>query len=273
MSGPSKSRHAVRDTAPLARTSRSTSGCRLAIGEHDGPAPSRRLDERKMAARSAARRSRRRTVVPPREADQAPHLREVSVAVRDGNEPSARTHDPRQLARGPCRDRARGTASTRPRATSNDSVFERQLLDVADAGLDSARHAPARPCAPTGRARRRSRVELRCDPLGQLALAAADLEDALRLGLSDRLERDVACVDGPADSARSPSAPRGRDSSAYWRRTYLGIVRRGTPPSRLDDRLARHPLAAAALPPSHGFTVAPTSANSPSWIRPAAFLP
>ncbi len=28
-----------------------------------------------------------------------------------------------------------------------------------------------------------------------------------------------------------------------------------------------------ALPPSHAFTVAPTSANSPSWIRPAAFLP
>ena len=27
------------------------------------------------------------------------------------------------------------------------------------------------------------------------------------------------------------------------------------------------------LPPSQAFTVAPTSANSPSWIRPAAFLP
>src|SRR5207237_5677427 len=28
-----------------------------------------------------------------------------------------------------------------------------------------------------------------------------------------------------------------------------------------------------ALPPSQALTVAPTSANSPSWMRPAAFLP
>ena len=28
-----------------------------------------------------------------------------------------------------------------------------------------------------------------------------------------------------------------------------------------------------AFPPSHAFTVAPTSPNSPLWMRPAAFRP
>ena len=131
--------------------------------------------------------------VPPLEADQVEHLREVGRVVRDGNEPPAVAHDPRQLAQGHVEI---GHVVQHPRGHRDveRAILERQLLDVADPGVDSAAtreldHA-LRPVE-----RDQLEVELRDEPLGQLALAAADLEDARRLGLTNRLERDVARVD------------------------------------------------------------------------------
>ena len=128
----------------------------------------------------------------------------------------------------------------------------------------------ARPSAPTGRPRRPRASSSAPIRSASSPRPAADLEHPPRLGLGDRLERDLPRVGAgrrrccAAIRAARPRLvrvlARGRARGSFERAHGSTI---GCPGSRLP----------AALPPSQAFTVAPTSANSPSWIRPAAFLP
>jgi len=112
-------------------------------------------------------------------------------------------------------------------------------------------------------------AELGLHTLRKLTLAAADLENPLRGDLDDRPEHDLTRVG--ARDVRVDSLSRGEPGLSRIlladKRRIVGRDRHssiGRPGSRLPG----------ALPPSHEFTVAPTSANSPSsWILPAAFRP
>ena len=148
-------------------------------------------------------------------------------------------------------------------------IRERKCLYVCDGRidpalrreLDHARRKVDRSDLRTGLAR---------NPLGELTPAAAHLEDALRSGCDDsgnqRDARVVACA-GTRIAGRAAAQARlvgvlGRDERGIVEAAHgrtIGVP--GTP-------------RGADLPLSHAFTVAPTSANSPSsWIRPAALRP
>ena len=111
-------------------------------------------------------------------------------------------------------------------------------------------------------------VELARQALGELARPAADLEHAPRPHLGDRRERHVLGVraldERPVGGValRQPLLARvlPRDDE---RVVELQGATIGCPGIPFDG----------ALPPNHALTVAPTSANSPSWMRPAAFRP
>ena len=92
------------------------------------------------------------------------------------------------------------------------------------------------------RERGRERVGL-ARSIDERAQRADHGEDAGDVALIEGMDRDVA--------ANQLGGVDGQCSTIGW----PGIPREG------------------ALPPSQRFTVAPTSANSPSWMRPPAFLP
>ena len=190
-----------------------------------------------------------------------PELLHVGRADRGRDEAAAGTENPRDLARRPGRGRARGRASSsRPRS----------------------RTRRPRTAAPGRRRRsRRSRGS--------------------RVSSTIRAEMSTATTSAPSSRwTRSASSPMpqptsrkrcGLDSSTASTMTSSGL----TPSGQLAVRLVplREPLLArvlplddervvelhgsmiglpgmprpGALPPSQAFTVAPTSANSPSWTR------
>src|SRR5439155_26562661 len=109
--------------------------------------------------------------------------------------------------------------------------------------------------------------ELVPDPLRQLPAAGADLEHTPRLRLGDRLERHLPRVRAGSELLRGDA---GGEAG------LVGVV----PPDDLGIIEAHGStigwpasLRDCDFPPSHRLTDAPTSANSPSWMRPPAFFP
>ena len=157
-----------------------------------------------------------------------------------------------------------------------DPVAERQVLDVADA----ARRPRARCVSSTIRCDWSTR-----DRPGRRALAPSARR--ARPGRGRPRGRSCGCTSATASNATSPRV-RARGSvlrdARLPRRRGRRLVRvlasrtscRGSLSAltSLDDRRAREARRPGALPPSHAFTVAPTSANSPPrGSRPLAFLP
>lgn len=111
-------------------------------------------------------------------------------------------------------------------------------------------------------------AKLSLDPLGELAEPAPDLEDTTRRDLGHRGNDHVFRVDSLAQLLLSPLAPPKAVLAGIFAPNEVRVVelhrsRKGVPGiPRGGD-----------FPPSQAFTVAPTSANSPSWIWPFAFLP
>ena len=139
------------------------------------------------------------------------------------------------------------------------AVGERQLLDVAEPGVDPALRPPARPSAARDRSPPPPPPSLARDPLGQLAPArsrprgrAAGATSATASTMRARERRRPSRTPVYAARApRSPTRPRTRPRRA---RVVEAVTTRG--------RRCREPRP-ARLPPSHALTVAPTSANSP----------
>ncbi len=145
-------------------------------------------------------------------------------------------------------------------------VVELEGLRVADTGIDAPRpgeldHAlglvDGNHLGP----------ELARHPLGELSLAAAHLEDTTRPSIPDRSEHDLARVGALSGRVRSLSRRQLRLVRVLLA-DELGIVE----PHGSTIGVPGIPRR-GAFPPSHAFTVAPTSANSPSWTWPAALRP
>mgnify|MGYP006316232205 CR=1 FL=1 len=143
---------------------------------------------------------------------------------------------------------------------------ESEVLHVADVRLHSAGlrelHHSLRLID-----RHNSGLQLSCHPLRELSLAAADLQDPLRADLGDCLEDDITRVLSLRRGMRPLSSSQPRlvrvlltDDRRVVKRHGSTIGAPGSP--RTPDR-----------PPSHLFTVAPTSPNSPSCREPRAFRP
>src|SRR5207253_378950 len=113
-------------------------------------------------------------------------------------------------------------------------------------------------------------AELSDDPLCELALTTADLENASRPELGDRSEEDLPRV--RAFRVRVDRLPCGEVRLVrILRADEVRVVKPTAHGSTIG--LPGNPRG-VDLPPSHAFTVAPTSANSPSsWINPAALRP
>ena len=111
-------------------------------------------------------------------------------------------------------------------------------------------------------------AELLREPLRHLAEPAADVEHALGLLLGDRVVGDVlgvAAVEQRVEdrgALREALLARVLPANEQWVVELHG-VRIGCPGIPRDG----------AFPLSQAFTVAPTSANSPSWICPDALWP
>src|SRR6185503_12766548 len=105
------------------------------------------------------------------------------------------------------------------------------------------------------------------EPLGQLTLTTPDLEDPLRSRFCDCFERNLASI-------RALGEPIGSfaPGQAHLGRVLLANAARVVEPHCSTMNCPGTPRL-GALPPSQALTVAPTSANSPSWMRPAAFFP
>ena len=146
------------------------------------------------------------------------------------------------------------------------AVRKSKVLHVPDLRFDAARSGeldhPLRLVDGDDRG-----VQLPAHPLRELALAAPDLEDPPRAELGDRLEDDIARV-------RPLRRGVGRFSSSEASLVRVLLA---------DDRWVVQPQGSTIgapgkprtpdFPPSHRFTVAPTSPNSPSCRAPRAFRP
>src|SRR5262249_2350174 len=113
-----------------------------------------------------------------------------------------------------------------------------------------------------------ARVELGDHSLGQLTPATPDLEDKGRIALPNRVEHDPVRV----RPGRRPLYGRPRGQAGLIRvllRDEARVVQ-PTQGSTIGWPGSRRP---GALPPSQALTVAPTSANSPSWRSPFALRP
>ena len=145
-------------------------------------------------------------------------------------------------------------------------VGERNALDVRDLGVEAA---VARQLDHPRRNVDRPQIdaEIQYEPLGELAGAAADLEHPSRMSLLDGRDRDLVRalalderaedVVPPLESLLRRELARGRELDVEPHRSTIAWP--ATPPD-------------SNFPPSHALTVAPTSAGSPSWMRPAAFV-
>ena len=103
--------------------------------------------------------------------------------------------------------------------------------------------------------------------LCELARTAADLEHGSRPEICDGLEQELESIRTVGPSIRSAAAHEPRLGRVFVA-NELRVVQRHSSMTRPGRRFP------GDLPPSHAFTVAPTSPNSPSsWIRPAAFRP
>ena len=156
-------------------------------------------------------------------ADEGPELGEVPGAVRDGDQPAARTKHAVEL-----RDRPVDVGNVVEHPGGDGCVeapiLERKLLDVADCGLDPARRASARPCAADWSTATTVGPELTRHTLGQLALARPDLQHAGRLDLASRPRATTSCASGPVALLHTD-----------WR-TLEAQTRPRTPAGRAQDR-------------------------------------
>src|SRR5919201_5089269 len=182
-----------------------------------------------------------------------------------GDDPPALAQDPRQLADAAIEVR-HVEEDPRRDDTVELAVAKRQLLEIADIRVDPA--APRELDHPRRDVDGRELdAQLGSDARSQLPRPAADFEDTPRRELCDRVEHRlgrvhpfcvlvgrapyleaVLCRVLAADELRIVEL---HGSTIGW----PGIPRVG------------------ALPPSHRLIVAPTSANSPAWMWPFAFLP
>ena len=147
------------------------------------------------------------------------------------------------------------------------TVRERQLLRIADACVHASRAGkldhPLRDVD-----RDDLDAELRLHPLADLAWTGPDLEHAPRSGRDDLVPHDVSRIRAdPVVVERAARLEPGfggvlaADDVRVVQVAHSSICRPGS-------------FRPGVLPPSHAFTVAPTSANSPSsCTRPAAFRP
>jgi len=147
------------------------------------------------------------------------------------------------------------------------SVREWQRLDVPDARVDAPRLRQLD--HPLGLVERDDLgARLFGDARRELAAPAPDLEHAERSDLRNGVEGDVPGVGaGRARPCRRADGEAGLVCVLVA--DELGVVERFQGSTIACPGIPR----GGAFPPSQAFTVAPTSANSPSWIRPAAFFP
>ena len=181
---------------------------------------------------------------------------------------AAGAEDAGELGHGRDRDPGRGTASSAASAASNVSSRERQLLDVADSRVDASRPReldhPFRDVDGDDLS-----AELVSDALGEPRRARSRPRARRRAAASsDGLERRPRERPGHRRTDTRRAAPRSPASLAYSSRDDCRVVephgvRIGVPGIPRDG----------ALPPSQAFTVAPTSANSPSCVAPFALRP
>ena len=146
-------------------------------------------------------------------------------------------------------------------------ISERDRLHVPDARIDAPR--PCQLDHPLGLVERdQLGARLRKDASRELAAPAADLEHAARPRFRHGAEGDFARV----GAGRGLPGCRAHGETRFVGvlvANELGIVERSQGATIGCPGIPR----GGGFPPSQAFTVAPTSANSPSWIRPAAFFP
>jgi hypothetical protein len=200
-----------------------------------------------------------------RQAEERSQLAQVIGRVRHGDEAAAGPEHPGQLGEGA---RRVGDVVEHPRRHRAVELArgEAQLLDVADPRVDAA---AARELDHPWRDVHGHHLctELVMDPRRELARAAPHFQHATRRRLGDRVERHLRRVRAGREAIRRPP-PLQAPLARVLRSDDAGVVERhgstiGCP------GIPR----VGGLPPSHAFTVAPTSANSPSWMRPPAFRP
>jgi hypothetical protein len=201
-----------------------------------------------------------------RRIDQLPELRKIVLAIAGRDEPAGRPENACGL--GDCTPHVRDVVEhPTGKGAVEVVVRKRKLFGIGDLrvdapGLRELDHARRDvDCAHVG-------AELLCETLRDLAGTAADVENPLRARFGSCSEREllrILAVDERAEDlvalhetllARVLPANEQRVVELHALRIgWPGIPREGD------------------LPPSHAFTVAPTSANSPSWICPAALRP
>ena len=152
------------------------------------------------------------------------------------------------------------------------AVLERQLLDVRDARVDASlarevdhvRRQVDGDDLGAGVAR---------DPLRELAPAAADLEHPLGLRLHDRRDERHSRVRAGRRAGERRRPPPETGVIRVFARDERRVIEPGqptAPPVRTARRSEpRECPCRARGPPSHAFTVAPTSANSPVLVQTA----
>ncbi len=151
-----------------------------------------------------------------------------------------------------------------------DCAIERLVLEL------EACASPTRASTPRARASSTMRsdwstattsAELARHPLGELSFATPDLDDPARPSIPDCGEHNLTRVEPLSGRVRALSRGQSRLVRVLLA-DELGIVQ----PHGSTIGVPGIPRR-GAFPPSHAFTVAPTSANSPSWTWPRAFRP
>ena len=188
--------------------------------------------------------------------DQLVELAEMITPVRRRHELSAgsknvgelleRTIEVRDMEEHPRRDRA-----------IERSVAEIQPLHVAEPRVDSARRGDLDHALGLIQGDDLG-AELAGHPLGELTFPAPDLEDSARLSISNSSEEDFASVWPLAGLVSAFSYGQSRLVRVLLADVARIVQRHGSTIGA--PGIPRF----GAFPPSHLFTVAPTSANSPS---------
>ena len=192
--------------------------------------------------------------------EQVPQLVHVGRAERRSDKAPAGSEDARQLAHAEIEI---GHVVEHPVRgdTVERVVLERQLLHVGDLRVDPA-GARQLDHALRDVDRDDLRAELALDALGELAHAAADVEESLRTRLAHRLEDDVFRIDALHQRAIGLVALREALLAGVLPLDDERVVELHGSMIGLPGMPRPGPF-----PPNQALTVAPTSANSPSWTR------
>ena len=249
---------------------------RTASSQRTGEPPPRR-ETRAPRPRLAARRARSDGTGPPPRlagelplrdvvAHELPQLEHVIHADRRRDETPARLEHPVQLGQRPL-EVGHVVQHRVGHGAVELTLLEGKRLNVREPRVQPARRRDLdHPRREVGR--NHLGRGLTSHPLGELTHPAADLEHAVWMRLDDSREGGVEAV-GPLAVPRLRLTARLQPSLGLVLPPHeLGVVQPhgstiGWPGS---DR-------PGDFPPSHTLTVAPTSANSPSWIWPAALRP